>query len=745
MRGLKTSAALLLATATMASAQFATNWVAFNDHNLNTQPAPGTATNLVTLYHLGGGPTGAGSGGPLTNYYNGQQLVAALIVTGTGGNGPDDFGASNDPNAGSPAYNLFNGIVDVGGSGVGVDEGIIGLRSSETNVVTMTFSNLDTSQRYLFRGTSVRGNNYVDRWAIYTIQAASFVDAHVDGSANQNIFTADTFAGTTLTNGQVALNSGENRAGSLVGWNDIVPNPDGTFSIIEQQYTGTAPFGNPSAGPYGYGMNAIMLAEIFTGPPSPPSIVVQPVGVTNTEGQVAIVRVIATGTPPLTYQWYKGTPPSGAVISGATRSALSVTNIAGSGKAWSAPSDSGQYYVIVTGALAPPATSSAATVQVNADTNPPVFLYATCNPTNLNLITLTLSEALEIPDGRITDNFNWTILDVAGGGPDPGVVTVDYTPGSTTITFTTQNARNPSRAYRITYNSFDPLIDRSEAHNAMPIPSSILINCVETELIAMNGVWRYEDSDVDPGTSWKDPGFNDGAGPWIGGPGPFDGKKLSNSPPCRNFITNAAGGFLYGISNPVGTCIRLDSPITGTNQATVYFRTRFFFGGDPTTAFLLFNGKFDDGAIVYLNGSELERVGVAAAPTVVGHNDFASRGVGDGDGPDTAQFIFPPVLRRGDNVLAVALHQQSLTSSDLTMGLQVVSLSQMPLTAPPPTLTIALEGANVRIKWIGGGTLQYTDTMNNAPVWQDQTTGQVGPGEYLVPHDQAHRFYSLRQ
>ena len=740
MRGLKTTVGVLLASAAMASAQFATNWVAFNDHNLNGLPAPMTGPN-VTLYHLGGLTTGGGPGGPLTNHDTGQQLAATLMVTWTGTGGPDDFGASFDANVDTPAYNLFNGIVDVGGSVAGGDEGIIGLRDTEMNVVTLTFSNLDASQIYLFRGTSVRGNPaYVDRWAYYTIEgAASFVDAHVDGSANQNIFTGETYPASGLAPGQVALNSGNNLEGSLVGWNDIVPSPEGTFSIVQRQFAGTAPFGNPAAGAasaYGYGMSAIMLAEIFSGPPAAPSIVVQPVGVTNTEGQVAILRVIVTGTPPITYQWFSGTPPGGVAIAGATRSTLSVTNLAGSGKAWSVPSDSGDYYVVVTGALNPPATSSKATVKVHADTNPPVFLYATCDPVDLHVINLLLSEPV-VDDENLRDTLNWTITDVVGGG-ELTVVALGYTPGGTAITFTNFLPRDLNLAYRITQGG-TPLVDRSIAQNAMPAQSSVLINCIETELVTLTANWRYQDDDVDPGPTWFQSGFVDSG--WTLGAGVFDAKRDAAGAAGQN----CRDATLYNLGT-VGTCINLTSPVTMTNLITAYFRTHFSFGGDPTNVILESNGKFDDGGIVYLNGSELARIGVAAAPTAVGHNDFATRGVGDGDAQDTARFIFPASLRNGDNVLAVAVHQQNLTSSDLTMGLRLVALTRTPLTTAGPRMTITREGANVRIKWTpANGQLQFTDVLSDSPTWQDQTTGQVVPGEYLIPASQLRRFYSLRQ
>ncbi len=732
MRAFRLSAVTLVLTTVLASGQFATNWVAFNDHNTSGQPAPTTGPN-VTLYNLGGLTAGGGPIGPLTNQLTGQQLAAELVVSWTGGDGPDSFGASTDADPGSPADLLFRDIVDIGGAGVGTDEGILGLRSTETNVISITFSNLDTSQRYLFRGTSARGNSYNDRWALYTIRAASFVDAHVDASANKNLFTGETFPASGLTSGQVALNSGENRVGSLVGWNDIVPLEDGTFTIVEEQYVGTAPFGNPAAGPYGYGLNAIMLAEIFTGPPSSPTIVTQPVGVTNSEGQVAILRVVATGTPPLSFQWFQGTPDSGVPIEGATRATFAVTNIAASGQSWSVPSDSGTYYVTVNGALAPPVTSTPVSVRVDADTTPPAFLHATCT-TNLNEVVITLSEPITAT-GELTDNFNWPLQDMDSG---EALIALDvtYVEGSASILVRYTTPRDPSHAYQISYIGA-ALTDRSAAGNAMPGPASIPINCIETEVVPLNATWHYQDDGTDPGPNWFAADFNDAG--WQVGSGPFDAKRDgagAAGPNCRD-----AGLYALGA---IGTCLRLESPVTGTNLITAYFRTRFSFGGNPSTTILQLNGKYDDGAQVYLNGVELQRVGLPAAPAAIGHDTMAPRSVGDADGQDTAQFLFPAALRNGDNQLAVALHQNSLTSSDLTMGLRIVALTQTAVSLPGPTLTITREGANVRIRWTpAGGTLQFSDTFPSVPAWANQMTGQIVPGEYLIPASQAHRFYRV--
>jgi hypothetical protein len=44
--------------------------------------------------------------------------------------------------------------------------------------------------------------------------------------------------------------------------------------------------------------------------PAPPGIIYQPANVALNEGLNAVFPVTASGTPPLIYQWYKGSQPS---------------------------------------------------------------------------------------------------------------------------------------------------------------------------------------------------------------------------------------------------------------------------------------------------------------------------------------------------------------------------------------------------------------------------------------------------
>jgi hypothetical protein len=87
-----------------------------------------------------------------------------------------------------------------------------------------------------------------------------------------------------------------------------------------------------------------------------PSITTQPASVTVTEGQTATFSVVAAGTDPLSYQWYK----NGAAISGATSASYTTpTTVA---------ADNGSKFKVTVTNSAGSATSNEATLTVNVPT-----------------------------------------------------------------------------------------------------------------------------------------------------------------------------------------------------------------------------------------------------------------------------------------------------------------------------------------------------------------------------------------
>jgi Ig-like domain-containing protein/PA14 domain-containing protein len=376
--------ALLLANA--ANAQIATNWAAFNDHSPSALTHPNATGYRMALN---------GDGGILRDFFTGSDLTVALVITHTGA--PEaGFGATSNPNSGTPAYNLFNGIVDLGNT---TPYGIVGIRSSSATTVTMTFTNLDPTKRYVFRGAAVRGGGtaaYSNRWTVVTIVGhQSAIEVHTAGA-----ITKANFPSANLTNNQVAWNSGENRAdGTLLGWDEIDPGPDGSFSLVNAQYHGPNPFNlDTSSAPYGYGMAGIYLAEV--GPQSPVSITGQPADVTVEENRPFTLTVTAQGSPPPRYQWYK----DNALLPGITRSTYSVAR--------ASLSDSGDYYVVAQNAINTE-TSRVAHVTVFEDVTKPTVV-SVVSGVKLDSVVVKFSETLD-PE-QVADNFNFVLTDESGGG-----------------------------------------------------------------------------------------------------------------------------------------------------------------------------------------------------------------------------------------------------------------------------------------------------------------------------------------
>lgn len=359
------------------------NWVAFNDHRPTAPPGASgwvTAPN-VTTYDLFNTP----SGGPLTDLDAGTQLAVGVSVTRSG-SGVRDLGTTERPFAGTPAYELFHGIADPGGSGV------VGLEANGWMLIT--FTNLNPAKRYSFYGTVMRGGNYLDRWGVCTISNVVACSPAHTGLGGTNVITQASFPASTLGPDQVAWCGGENRAaGDVIGWDDIEPNPEGSFSILSQMYRGPVPSGrNTTAPSYSYALSVFALAE-FEVEPTPLTLVLQPATETIVVELLPFSLSVAVEGGSPRYQWYKeGVGP----LPGAT------------GRTYDRPTaslgDAGDYCVVVTNSLGA-VTSSVATVTVWADTSPPKLVRV--RPRfNAFQLQLSLSEPVTIESAENLLNYS---------------------------------------------------------------------------------------------------------------------------------------------------------------------------------------------------------------------------------------------------------------------------------------------------------------------------------------------------
>ncbi|MGY8689754.1 MAG: lamin tail domain-containing protein, partial [Verrucomicrobiales bacterium] len=93
--------------------------------------------------------------------------------------------------------------------------------------------------------------------------------------------------------------------------------------------------------------------------------------------------------------------------------------------------------------------------------------------------------------------------------------------------------------------------------------------------------------------------------------------------------------------------------------------------------------KRDDGAAVYINGAEAARSNLTGPL----HRQTLASTAQD-DGKAFHHFTIPAkLLRKGNNIIAAEVHQQSLTSSDLSFDLELTAIKHNP-KVPTNTLTL---------------------------------------------------------
>jgi hypothetical protein len=191
-----------------------------------------------------------------------------------------------------------------------------------------------------------------------------------------------------------------------------------------------------------------------------------------------------------------------------------------------------------------------------------------------------------------------------------------------------------------------------------PLAIEVVPPVVHT-LIAANSTWKYLDNGTDQGTAWRANGFDDSAWP--------------------------SGAAELGYGEGDETTVVGWGPNPASRAVTTYFRCTFSVEDPERIRQLVINLVRDDGAVVYLNGTEVGRSAMTAG-TTVRYNTLAPTAV---EGAAERTF-FPlefttdprPLLVRGTNVLAVEVHQQAIANSDLSFNLELLD-HQLPVGSPP--------------------------------------------------------------
>ena len=224
--------------------------------------------------------------------------------------------------------------------------------------------------------------------------------------------------------------------------------------------------------------------------------------------------------------------------------------------------------------------------------------------------------------------------------------------------FTFQWTDAPSGLHRLT--AVATLASGARLTSA-PVEITVSAPVLTQMLIASNAVWRYNDENLDLGSAWSAPAYSD--------------------------VTWSEGIAQLGFGDQgFATVIRQGSP----QSPAYYFRKQFSLDDAALVTNLVANLMRDDGAIVYLNGTEVARV---LMPTgSVTFQTLASAGVDNADETIPVVLSLPAsLLRDGLNTVAVEIHQNSLSSSDARFGFELIGH----LSAPPtPGVRITLPSPN---------------------------------------------------
>jgi len=250
-----------------------------------------------------------------------------------------------------------------------------------------------------------------------------------------------------------------------------------------------------------------------------------------------------------------------------------------------------------------------------------------------------------------------------------------------------------------------------------PVTISVLAGfTTNITLISTGAVWRYRDTGEDLQSAWSTLGFNDTG--WSNGPaqlGYGDGDE-------RTVVG-------YG-------------PNAGAKYITTYFRRSFNVADPFAFTALNFHLMRDDGAVIYVNGSEVYRDNMPGG--AVNYLTPSTLNIG---GVDESTFyngsINPGYLVPGNNVVAIEIHQSSGGSSDISFDFELVGSqsyiapyiteqpeSQSAAAGSTAIFTVDAQGtAPLRYQWRFNGTNLPNATNAALPL---ANVGMSQAGSYFV-------------
>jgi len=198
--------------------------------------------------------------------------------------------------------------------------------------------------------------------------------------------------------------------------------------------------------------------------------------------------------------------------------------------------------------------------------------------------------------------------------------------------------------------------------------------------VTQGSTWKYLDNGSNQGTAWKATSFNDAS--WSSG--------------------NAQLGYGDGDEAKVVSY----GPSASNKYITTYFRKSFTAGPASSYSSLKLYLLRDDGAVVYLNGTEVARSNMPTG--IITYTKKASTTVsGSAENTFYTFNLNTSLLINGTNVIAVEVHQSLTTGPDLSFDLKLEATAVAPVCAVPTGLSAgSITTASAMLSWaaVSGAT-----------------------------------------
>lgn len=229
-------------------------------------------------------------------------------------------------------------------------------------------------------------------------------------------------------------------------------------------------------------------------------------------------------------------------------------------------------------------------------------------------------------------------------------------------------------------------------------------NRLPQTIVPAGATWKYRDNGSNQGTAWREPTFDDAA--W----------------------SNGIAQFGYG-NGDEKTVVSYGGD-ANNKHVTTYFRKQFVVDNAPCIESLTLKLVVDDGAAVYLNGTNLLNYQLAA--NAVFNTPATSVQATNVEDTWFSYPINPALLVNGTNTLAIEIHQAAVTSPDISFDLQLIAME----STTPRFMSWSVGTNTFQMTLCGPSTTNVTvQASTNFNTWTNlgSVTLTNGTGTFSVP------------